>query len=122
MEEAIKLAIEKGGMDRGIYNNKEYLVLQPGFWQALGKGLGWGQDIYKTESGQEWGKRICLHCNTDVEYQPKMESGCNHAHYPEACEVCSAKTITWKQQALRFFELKLTGGDEQKFWAELLTQ
>lgn len=36
-------------------------------------------------------KRICLHCGIDIQYQPPKSSGCNHAHYPEACDICSKK-------------------------------
>lgn len=53
MSEAIKLAIEKGGygLDKprevseaflqSQYKNWEAVVLDPLFWQALGKALGW---------------------------------------------------------------------------------
>ena len=31
----------------------------------------------------------CEHCGWDTAYQPPRESGCNHVHYPEACETCN---------------------------------
>lgn len=42
---------------------------------------------------------ICNHCNVSIHIQPPRESGCNHAHYPEACERCArqaryTKTVT----------------------------
>lgn len=33
----------------------------------------------------------------------------------------TAPTSDWKTEALRYFELRLTGGDEEAFWKELLT-
>ena len=73
------------------------MLLDPKFFQALGKSMGWGQSIYRTERGYEWGKRICLHCGMDCEYQPPKEKGSNHAHFPEACNVCSKKAKTSKE-------------------------
>ena len=31
----------------------------------------------------------CKHCGVSIWIQPPKESGCNHVHYPEACEVCN---------------------------------
>lgn len=112
MEKAIKLAIEKGGYLRGlqwewneqtdifgiwIFPNKRRgtpgdfksgndVFLDPLFWRALGKALGWQE----------------RHCS------------CNGYSYQCDCD------FTWLVQAHEFFELKLTGGDEKKFWEELL--
>ena len=36
-------------------------------------------------------ERICEHCGINQAIQPSKESGCNHVHYPEACEVCNAR-------------------------------
>lgn len=75
MNEAIKLAIEKGGLklkwdvfSQQIYfmnvgdmtkNEVENVVLWPSFWQALGKALGWGGecDCYPKRDGH---KAHCL--------------------------------------------------------------
>lgn len=35
--------------------------------------------------------KICPHCGIDKEIQPSRESGCNHVHYPEFCEICSER-------------------------------
>lgn len=40
--------------------------------------------------------RKCLHCGVDTAYQPSRISGCNHVHYPEACDICSDKEKDWK--------------------------
>lgn len=110
MEEVIKLAIEKGGYEPFKTLHIEYckrvnymsdcLVVEPGsggmasrnntdilldpeFWQSLGRGLGW----------------------------PKY-------HYTDVGETVDY----WLGEALRYFELKLTGGDEAKFWQELINE
>ena len=33
----------------------------------------------------------CEHCGVDTFTQPPRESGCNHAHYPEACDICTKR-------------------------------
>jgi len=40
--------------------------------------------------------KICLHCGIDISIQPPFESGCNHTHYGEDCNVCSNKIKDWK--------------------------
>lgn len=42
MNEAIKLAIEKGGYKL----EKKVPINDPLFWQALGKALGWENEVY----------------------------------------------------------------------------
>lgn len=130
MKEAIKLAIEEGWNDRlyrnlrnppennkaGIQTHYRDCLLDLKFWQALGKSLGWGQKSYKIELGQP----ICLHCGTHTGYQPERESGCNHAHYPEACEVCSKKSITWQDQWHSFIDHLAEGKDIESFFNNLL--
>ena len=47
MNEAIKLAIENGGYFyslKATERHQEVVCLDPLFWQALGKALGWGQN------------------------------------------------------------------------------
>lgn len=88
MNEAIKLAIEKGGYKVRVWRDTHevQILLDPLFWQALGKALGWGVvDHY-------YGEPVV---DADLE---KM----------------------WLQYALLYMEIKLTGGDEEKFWKELL--
>lgn len=131
MEQAIKKAIEGGwGVQNGdwygcpeniTHTIKELLLLQPEFWQALGKSLGWGQEISRTKTGEEWGERFCLHCGVSTEYQPERKSGCNHAHYPEACAICSKKAITWKEQWHKFIDHLASGGSADDFFKDLLS-
>lgn len=99
-EQAVNLAISKGNyngehlpFDHDIMFLYQWLesgerpldavILDPLFWQALGKALGW-------YTGHE---NISL-----AEYDNK----------------------NWKSKAHEYFELKLTGGDEEKFWKELI--
>lgn len=57
----------------GVVGDTNAAILDPTFWQSLGKALGW-----------------------------------------EARD-------DWQQNAHRFYDLILTGGDTKKFWDELLT-
>ncbi len=101
MNEAIKLAIEKGGykapnpwnvavVEGDLYTFGEKFhegelerlcVLDPLFWQALSKALGQNQ------------------CNCGK-------------------PVCSVRE--WDSMAHTYFDLVLTGGDTEKFWKDLL--
>ncbi len=116
MNEAIKLAVEKGG-----YNHRfEYLIkrerwrmtiLDPLFWQSLGKALKWDVEIDRQRcpipceraKGLNWvSADFCFGCGKPVEWY-------------------KTKTRNWKSYALNYFDLVLTGGDTEKFWEELLT-
>ena len=90
MNEAIKLAIEKGGYNStvlgwGQISDKDIvgrgLILDPLFWQALGKALGW-----KRELSQHW----------DI-VRPE-----------------------WLNKAMTYYEINLTGGDTEKFFKKLI--
>jgi hypothetical protein len=59
-----------------------------------------------------------MHCDTDIRYQPKRETGCNHVHYPEACQFCSEKSTTWKQHWHRFIDHLAVGNDAESFFGE----
>lgn len=80
---------EEGYFYAGLYDTA---ILDPAFWVALGKALGWKEHDKMME-----GKHYCM----------------DFPHY-------DWQDFDWKFNALRFFELKLTGGDEEKFWEELL--
>lgn len=95
-------------------------ILDPLFWQALGKSLGWGKETYHTNTGKEWGERFCNHCGISVDIQPSRESGCNHVHYPESCDICLKNSKTWKEQARQFFDLLLSNGNTSAYWESLI--
>lgn len=94
-EEAIKLAIEKGGYKNHVGRtdpiSKLYLTNDPTFWMSLGRALGWAEKNY-----------ACPTC-----WKPFT-----HAAYIE----------DWKYHALRYFELVLTKGDTEGFLDKLLKQ
>jgi hypothetical protein len=106
MNEAIKLAIEKGGyilrkhvkkqfLDGwGVEKRDAYEITQdPLFWQALGKALGWKrifEDLLETMEFND------IPTNYFMPY------------------------VTWQYYAHQYFDLVLTGGDTEKFWKGML--
>lgn len=67
------------------------VVLDPLFWQALGKALGWKLKVLVIwDWNATWTATV-----TEME--------------------------TWRWYAHQYFDLLLTGGDQDKFWKELLT-
>lgn len=88
--EAIKLAIEKGGYHESyqtIGRIEEQIILDPLFWQALGKVTGWDSQTTESENFKFNGSNII----------------------PD-----------WLHIALYYNYLRLTGGDTEKFWLDLL--
>lgn len=124
IKKAIQLSIEGGYKDNGLFEAGylDRIFLTPSFWQSLGKALGWGQKLYRTETGEEWGKRICLHCDYDCSYQPSKLTGCNHVHYPEACSVCSKKGTTWQEYWHNFIDHLASGKSPSSFFESILTE
>lgn len=93
-KEAIEKAVEGGW--RGVITTKqtwENIALDPSFWQALGKALGWS-DTRKS--------------NYDFLGKP---------HVREEMQ----PSPDWTRNALRFYDLILTEGDTKAFWGELLS-
>lgn len=96
MNNAIKLAIEKGGFlihdgvafdaMQGATYAKQFVVLNPLFWQALGKA-----------------RALCQ----------------SHPRAIDRCDFCISNK-GWQEIALSYFDLILTGGDTEKFWKALL--
>lgn len=142
MNEAIKLAIEKGGWLSGklyggdypyapygianlevlygrIFMNRitktgligrrfqywttQEAILDPLFWQSLGKALGWN-------------KRVCKGCGS-IDKPVKGE-------YHDICPRCNRgnedRIELCLYQAHHYFDLVLTNGDTEKFWQDLL--
>ncbi len=71
------------------------VALDPTFWQALGKALGWDEDPYRDPIGTVWEKTD--HKGNSVRYLDD-----------------------WNNAALCFYDLILAGGDTEKFWEEIL--
>jgi len=94
MNDAIRIAIEKGGYDDTLESDAYRKIIyaqDPYFWQALGKALGW--------------KDKMLYRLTDSMYERKLSRK----------EMSEAEI-----HAHQYFDLVLTGGDTEKFWKELI--
>jgi hypothetical protein len=128
MNDAIRLAIEKGGYRWKYYDghseftvgkgNSEWIMLiwkhnnssfslehndvvvDPEFWKALGKALGWGDK--------------CKDC-----YIGEPHEWCQHGSHLDMYGKYW-KNAPWADAASRYFDIKLTGGDEDAFWKGLL--
>ena|ERR1041384_4791582 len=111
-EEIIKLALEKGGYPSNWFDDGDYdiasksalanaIVLDPLFWQALGRVLGWH-------------RILCYGCK-----EPLANSDDE-----EALKACNAgedmNMEEWKYYAMHYFDLVLIGGDTESFWQSLL--
>lgn len=148
MNEAIKLAIEKGGYKYGHGIDGDYetdgwsyqeiiddgiqdkLVLDPLFWQALGKALGWytyccgdcgsSESRYAElgESGDGWS--VCL-CGLDCDGEDLYDKNGNEEMINKDLYAWG-NMETWLYHAMRYYKLLLTGGDTEKFWQELLNK
>ena len=102
MTEAIKLAIEKGGYEYPYYQLHEIdltsrnvihnIVLDPLFWQALGKALG-----------------------SDKQFPFEQEHQC-----PLCGDTKNTGHEWWLWKSHRYFSLLMTGGDTENFWKDLL--
>ena len=95
---AIEKAVIGGWNSSYLPNDEEYwtrehfcvVALDPTFWQALGKVLGWKQ---------EWNGQYMNTRNSQQE--PIMVEG-------------------WEHNAHRFYDLILTGQSTEKFWEDIL--
>lgn len=106
MEEAIRTAIEKGGYKDQLWPEayeslavQNMVALDPLFWQALGRALGREDSKCSSKCGSVYPEYVngCVRCGKGIDPDPNM-----------------------LYHALRYFELKLTRGDEEKFWKQLL--
>jgi hypothetical protein len=92
-----------------VKRKKNDFILDPLFWQALGKALGWktaipycracGRKYFDELGGDNYETWVC-----DV-----------HGDAAGYCEL-------WLYSALRYHELNLTGGDTEQFFKDLLKQ
>lgn len=69
-------------------NDQAMIALDPLFWQALGKSLGWDESTFH-----------------------RVANGIEYQEY--------AYDEVWRLFAHRFYDLILTNGDINKFWADL---
>lgn len=106
MNEAIKQLAIKGGYGQGTepYSTMESgMILDPLFWQALGKALGWNDNIENIQRCEFCKMKNCHRkiLNGKPALNTEPNNYLNHAH--------------------EYFELILTGGDTEKFWQSLLS-
>jgi hypothetical protein len=115
-QDAIKQAVEAGWNPANLnvrdaleevvthyFLAKELFFSTPAFWQALGKARGWK----------------CAKCGGvgfTQEHQPT-------AFHGEECDNCPVQVQcdcnSWLYHALRYFEVKLSGGDLSDYWQSL---
>jgi hypothetical protein len=139
MNEAIKLAIEKGGwkildsvtsidyknaswpMIHGTHNNVPKLypvaevIISPSFWQALGKALGWEDKEYKL------GEEVQIADGNWFKFGrvTMIEGNKVKVHLAKSGYVYLNQK-EWLYHAHEYFDLLLTNGDTVKFWKGLL--
>jgi hypothetical protein len=65
----------------------------------------WGEKEDYCTNQHTWGKKICLHCGVDTTIQPPKDSGCNHVHYPEECEMCNKKNEDYRLHSSKAFQI-----------------
>lgn len=121
--EAITVGIA-GGWDkrRALLNPNsatysiEKTILDPEFWQALGKAKGWGGDLWTVET------LLCFHCGVSIKVQPPRETGCNHVHFPEDCQKCWNAARTWRQHKSAYLEMMDNGVENADAYLTALLQ
>ena len=94
--------------DHSEPNDIEKLLLDTKAWQAVGKVEGWGKEPTDDEGN-------CLQCGTDKDIQPSKESGCNHVHYPEFCEVCCDKVASYSDRMHYMIDALAEGKSIEEF-------
>ncbi len=82
----------------GVLTHEEYcsIALDPLFWQAIGKALGWA-DWYCMGPEFLWSNDE-IYCRGSDSYNLNQ----------------------WQYETYRFYDLILTGGDTEKFWNEIM--
>lgn len=96
----------------------EKVVLDPLFWQALGKALGWGAEmIMVDEPGhpKEW--CYFTHCPTCGEQVVDEEEGCS-----KGCVSDNANVEAWLHHWHRFIDHLAEDKDPESFFTELLRE
>lgn len=115
IKQFIEKAIEGGWKQPDLSQTDNYdgvphcrgFLLDPKAWQAVGKVERWGKEPAKGG--------ICKHCKVKTHIQPSFDSGCNHVHYPEACEVCNKNTADYKKQMHNMVDALAEGKTIEEF-------
>lgn len=84
--------------------NPDLAMLDPLFWQELGKARGWNERMY-----------VCGGCGVNLQ-----EKEVTHWNKCEKCDSDVEHWITYEFWAIEWFkETRLSNGDETKFWESL---
>jgi hypothetical protein len=92
------------------------ILLDPLFWQCLGKALGWGGErVLIDEKGhpKEW--MFDEHCDKCGEIIVDQEEGC-----PDRCESDNAPIPSWLYHWHRFIDHLAEGKNAEEFFSNLL--
>ena len=90
---------------QGFRQSVASLFLDPSFWQALGKSLGWGVSLENS--------RVCSGCKSI----PYYEANCIKVN---KCNMTHIKGYNWKYQWHRFITHLSEGKDADSFFKDLL--
>ena len=116
METAIKKAIEGGWNDRlyrvdtgndKVWTHHSSLLLDPLFWQALGKSMGW--KTYTWTSWKGWDDHSIEYPTDDQSYNPPSENA--------YCQRHITPILHWH----RFIDHLASGQSADSFFEELLS-
>ena len=101
-----------GGHDTGVIHQSE-IFLDKDFWQALGKSLGWGTEMFDEDDGKtRW--HYFSHCPVDGEILMGMEQEC-----PNACDTENPGVISWLYDWHNFIDHLASGKSVESFFEEL---
>lgn len=94
-----KKQLSRKGIDHYLEMDEAHaaVVLDPLFWQALGKALGWADTFDNVTKG--------------IRFNTNGESVMTEVHRGE---------VVWQHYVHCFYDLILTGQPTEKFWADLL--
>lgn len=95
---------EEGYFYAGTFNNA---ILDPLFWQALGKALEKDKHDFMMAKSKSMEMEYCCQCHIDKKFLTNQ---------PE----CKAVNETMHNKAVAYLNLVLLKGDTEKFWKELL--
>jgi hypothetical protein len=118
MNQAIKLAKEYGWEGVTFWNcetskDYEHAIIDPLFWQALGKALGQDDMVVCT---------IKPPLNRFIRQLQRLGFTYDRIEgWKDVEELMEITETWWKHHAHQYLDLVLTGGDTEKFWKELLS-
>jgi len=120
MENAIKKSIEGGYSWEQRKNALDTIkatsdiLLDPLFWQALGKQQGWGRDYFHEDDGKTYWD-FDYHCPLCGAIETNTEDGC-----PEDCRYDVAEIISWQYEWHNFIDHIAQGGNIDEFFNNLI--